>query len=696
MDESKTNRLINEKSQYLLQHAHNPVDWFPWGMEAFSRAKELDRPVFLSIGYSTCHWCHVMERESFEDIEVAELMNNSFISVKVDREERPDIDHVYMSVCQIMTGHGGWPLTVILTPDKKPFFCGTYFPKESKYGRIGLKNLIAQINDVWKEKRSEVFESADKITEYLEEISNTKAGEYLDPGVLDNLFDSFEQRFDAKFGGFSQSPKFPSPQNFLFLLKYWRDSGRHLALEMTVKTLTEMRKGGIWDHIGFGFHRYSTDRQWLLPHFEKMLYDQAMLLSAYTETYSATREERWKQTAYEISGYLIRDMYSPEGAFYSAEDADSEGAEGKFYIWSEQEIDSILNKEDSDLFKLLFNIKTEGNFQEEATGAATAANIPHLIKTIQEYSLEYGLDESRINEKTSEIFARLYGIRKSRVAPLKDTKILTDWNGMTITSFAKAAAVFSDKNLKQIAEKSVKFILENMVTADGMLIHTGVINGNRIPAVLDDYTWMIRALISVYELTFNPAYLEKAISLQKMQDAEFLDSENGGYFHVSSQGEKILLRKKEIYDGAYPCGNSVALMNLIFLWKITGDISYRDAIEKHVAFFSEVISKSPSAFVYSLLAFSHYVEDGSNIVIAGDSVESSMKILSELHTIYSPGAVFTLLNPENTKELTKLIPHLADIKLPENSNKFYFCRDFACSLPTEDIEIVIKELRREK
>ncbi|MBK5102026.1 MAG: thioredoxin domain-containing protein, partial [Desulfobacteraceae bacterium] len=385
---SRPNRLIEEKSPYLLQHAHNPVDWYPWGDEAFKRAEEEDKPIFLSIGYSTCHWCHVMEKESFEDSEVAKLMNDTFISIKVDREERPDLDNFYMTVCQILTGSGGWPLNIVMTPDKKPFFAATYIPKESRFGRTGIMKLVPRIKEIWLGRRSEVLNSAAKIIEALKGMEKGSAGADIDSAVLKKAYQELVTRFDKEYGGFSDAPKFPTPHNFLFLLRYWRRFKDEVALEMVEKTLQAMRQGGIYDQVGYGFHRYSTDKEWLLPHFEKMLYDQALLAMAYLETFQATGNENYGSAAREIFAYVMRDMTSPEGGFYSAEDADSEGVEGKFYLWKEQEILQILEKKDADLIIRVFNVERMGNFKEETTGKKRGANILHLKKPLSQIASE--------------------------------------------------------------------------------------------------------------------------------------------------------------------------------------------------------------------------------------------------------------------------------------------------------------------
>ncbi len=442
---SKPNRLINETSPYLLQHSNNPVDWYPWCDEAFQKAADEDKPVFLSIGYSTCHWCHVMEKESFEDEEVADLMNNVFVSIKVDREERPDIDHIYMMVCQMMTGSGGWPLSIIMTPDRKPFFAGTYFPKENRYGRIGFKELIRSIDNVWKTKRNDIIESADDITNYLKQIYRKDSAANITEEIVDKAFDHFAKRFDDQYGGFGSSPKFPSPHNLMFLLRYWKKTGNQLALEMVTKTLTNMRMGGIYDHVGFGFHRYSTDKEWLVPHFEKMLYDQAMLIIIYSEAYTATGNCEFNKTAEEIIEYLLRDMDADNGGFYSAEDADSEGEEGKFYVWTKSELLDILGTEDADFATRLFNTTETGNFLEESTKKYNGTNILHLKKPLMNLSEDLGITYDELNLKIESIRKKLYDYRKNRILPFKDDKILLDWNALMIAALSIAGRSFNNK-----------------------------------------------------------------------------------------------------------------------------------------------------------------------------------------------------------------------------------------------------------
>ena len=455
MKERNPNRLINELSPYLLQHAYNPVDWYPWGEEAFKKAELENKPIFLSIGYSTCHWCHVMERESFEDEEVASLMNEIFVSIKVDREERPDIDHVYMTACQLMTGNGGWPLSIVMTPNKKPFFSGTYFPKENRYGQIGFKDLIKNIHRLWNEKRIEIDENAEMISDYLNHPHHRKTEIELNEDILKRAYSYFDNKFDQLNGGFGDAPKFPTPHNLMFLLRYWKRFNESGALEMVVKTLRQMRKGGIYDHVGFGFHRYSTDKQWLVPHFEKMLYDQALLIYLYTEAYLASGASEFKTTVEDNIKYVLRDMTSLEngGGFYSAEDADSGGEEGKFYVWTKDEIFNALDKNEAEIFCDYYNITDKGNFLDESTRTLTGQNIPHIVSNSDEIINKYKIDPADFMRKIKETTNKLYAERNKRMHPLKDDKILTDWNGLMIAALSFAGRSLNNIKYIEAAEK---------------------------------------------------------------------------------------------------------------------------------------------------------------------------------------------------------------------------------------------------
>ncbi len=479
----------------------NPVDWYPWCEEAFEKAKSEDKPVFLSIGYSTCHWCHVMAHESFEDKRVAELMNDAFISVKVDREERPDIDGIYMTVCQMVTSGGGWPLTIIMTPDKKPFFAGTYFPKRNRFGRSGLMEIIPQIKNYWINKREEILKSAEEISFALTKATIAKSGNDLTIEILDKAFTDFKNRFDSKFGGFGHAPKFPTPHNLLLLLRCWKRTSNNEALEMVTKTLTEMRKGGIYDHIGYGFHRYSTDEQWLVPHFEKMLYDQALLIMAYAEEYQVTKNELFKRTAEEIIEYVLRDLTSPEGGFFSAEDADSEGEEGKFYLWDENELESILGT-DFLVVKKIFNTDKGGNWVDPMLGGAPGTNILHLQKSLEEISAETGIPAEELRNKIENARKKLFEVREKRIHPYKDDKILTDWNGLMISALSKAAQVFNEKKYSEAAEKAVTFIQNNLFPQNLKLLHRFREGDAGLSAHIDDYAFLTAGLLDLYEASF--------------------------------------------------------------------------------------------------------------------------------------------------------------------------------------------------
>ncbi|MDQ7785669.1 MAG: thioredoxin domain-containing protein, partial [Desulfomonilaceae bacterium] len=507
------NRLLNEKSPYLLQHAYNPVDWYPWGPEAFEKARTEQKPIFLSIGYSTCHWCHVMEHESFENEETAALMNGTFVSIKVDREERPDLDHLYMSVAQMMTGRGGWPLNVIMTPDKRPFFAGTYFPKESRFGRIGMDDLCNRIAELWSTRRDEVLQSAGKIVSAIRQVPDEQPGEAPDKSVLESAFRQLSQRFDPRRGGFGEAPKFPTPHNMLFLLRYWKRTGDSSALHMVEKTLEALRRGGVYDHVGFGFHRYSTDAEWLVPHFEKMLYDQAMLATAYLEAYQATGNDLYGRTADEIFTYVLRDMTSPQGGFYSAEDADSEGEEGKFYVWTLEEVRRILDDEEAEAVTEAFSLTADGNFREEATGRITGANIPHMRKSLDQVARTLDIPVEHARDLVERARRKLFEAREKRIHPHKDDKILTDWNGLMIAALAKGARVLGKPEYARAAAQAADFILGTLRSGDGRLLHRYRDGEAGLPAHVDDYAFFIWGLLELYEASFEVKYLKTALDL---------------------------------------------------------------------------------------------------------------------------------------------------------------------------------------
>jgi uncharacterized protein YyaL (SSP411 family) len=509
-DKGHRNRLQFEKSPYLLQHAGNPVDWYPWGSAAFEAAAREDKPIFLSIGYSTCHWCHVMERESFEDPQVAALLNEAFICIKVDREERPDIDNIYMAVCQVVTGGGGWPLTVLLAPDKTPFYAATYIPKEGRYGHIGLVDLVPQVRQLWNTRREEVTAAGQQHMERLRQFIRTPEGSGLDEATLGEAFKNFVSRFDKSHGGFGNAPKFPTPHNLNFLLRYGKRTKNSLALAMVERTLKAMRRGGIYDHIGFGFHRYSTDQSWLVPHFEKMLYDQALLALAYLEAFQATGNAEYADTAREIFTYVLRDMTDPEGPFYSAEDADSEGVEGRFYVWSEREIRNLLNTGTADLVIRWFQIRPEGNWVDATGHGDAGSNILHLKKEIVDLAVETGPTPESLQAELERARQLLFAVREKRVRPLKDDKVLTDWNGLMIAALTRGSQVLGEPRYVEAAGKALLFVMNRMIGENGRLLHRYRDGEALIPANLDDYAFLVWGLIELYEATFDTRILAQA------------------------------------------------------------------------------------------------------------------------------------------------------------------------------------------
>ena len=677
------NRLAKESSPYLLQHKNNPVDWYPWGDEAFQKALELNRPIFLSIGYSTCHWCHVMEEESFEDEQVAQLLNDNFISIKVDREEKPEIDHLYMTVCQVMTGKGGWPLTIIMTPDKYPFFAGTYFPKKGRMGRPGMIELLPAISDAWVNKKDELIQSANQIKKYLIDSNNKELGDQLNQSILTNTNSQFINRYDKTHGGFGTKPKFPSPHNLIYLLRYHNMSGDKTSLLMVEKTLQEMRLGGIFDHVGFGFHRYSTDTEWILPHFEKMLYDQAMLTLAYTEAYQITNNQLYKDTAEEILYYVQRNMTDKRGGFYSAEDADSEGEEGLFYLWTIDEIKNILSNVESELLINTYGLNKEGNYDDEATGNRTEKNILYLKEPINNIELK-----NRLNQ----IIKKLYQARKKRIHPLKDDKILTDWNGLMIAAYAKAGVVFNSDDYTQQAEKSAQFILNNLTDNNGRLLKRYRDGNAGVDAHLDDYAFFIWGLLELYEATFNVTYLSEAIQLSNIMVDEFWDVTNGGFFLGSENSEKLIVRAKTGYDGAMPSGNSVAAMNCSKLNRITGETKWAEISDKIFITFSNEIQQTPSGYASMVNAFLFNTDNPKEIVIVGSGKDSdTISAIEKIKSEYVPNKVIIFKDTDD--ELNKLSP-LAKWTVTQETidekTTYYICQDFACKIPTTDLNLALK------
>jgi uncharacterized protein YyaL (SSP411 family) len=671
--ERKTNRLINEKSPYLLQHAYNPVDWYPWGNEAFEAAKMQDKPVFVSIGYSACHWCHVMEKESFDDDALAALMNEAFICVKVDREERPDLDSAYMRVCQIMGRNCGWPLNIIMTPEKTPFFATSYIPKKSRFGLAGMVDLIPQIVDIWKNRKSDLENLGEDIKHRIEILEKRILGKTLRKDDLDDAYKKHALSFDEENGGFGNAPKFPSPHKLLFLLRYWSRTKEKRALAMAEKTLRAMRLGGIFDQIGFGFHRYSTDVKWLVPHFEKMLYDQALLVLAYTESFQATGAGKFKVTAKEVLEYVLRDLISPEGGFYAAEDADSEGEEGKFYLWTEEEIRKTLSPEDADLAVRLFSVKSGGNYVE-AGRRQNGKNILHLAHSLEQVASESQLTVDELIGRLGKVCNSLFKAREKRVHPAKDYKILVDWNGLMIAALAKASSVFNEPIYLQAAINATGFIMNKMKDEKEMIYHRYAKGERAIEGFLDDYAFLVWGLLEVYEACFEMSYLQAAVELTNSMISRFWDDGEGGFYFTAKGLEDVVPRRKEVYDGALPSGNSVALLNMLRLALFTGDMKYGELINQMIRLFSEDVKNAPAAHTFMLLGVNFNIGPTYNVILVGDPQEDSMKnMLKALKNNYLPNKVVSLRHPSKADLSHKKIDGKATA---------YVCHRQTCMPPT--------------
>jgi len=669
-DTKKANRLIKEKSPYLLQHAYNPVNWFPWSDEAFEKAKSEDKPIFLSIGYSTCHWCHVMEKESFEDQEVAEVLNKYFIAIKVDREERPDIDHIYMEVCQALTGHGGWPLTIFMTPDKKPFFAGTYFPKNDRMGMSGLLSILNSVHEAWTKDRESLLKESEYIINAINEgddFFETDNDGKLTKDILDKAYFELKFAFDNFFGGFGSEPKFPTPHNLLFLLRYWYNTKEEYALTMVEKTLACMHKGGIYDHIGFGFSRYSTDKKWLVPHFEKMLYDNALLAIAYLEAYQATKKREYADIAEEIFTYVLRDMTSPEGGFYSAEDADSEGVEGKFYVWSVNEVKKVLGEHDGEKYCKYYDITPHGNFE--------GSNIPNLIK-------------GNIPDEDKPFIERcrkkLFAYREKRVHPHKDDKILASWNGLMIAAMAIGGRILGKDKYIKAAEKAAEFVLSKLISESGRLLARYRDGESAFLGYVDDYAFFIWGLIELYETTYKPVYLKHSLKLNDDLIKYFWDEKNGGLFYYGSDSEQLIARPKEVYDGATPSGNSVSTLNFLRLARLTGRSDLENKAYMQFETFGGNIKSFPSGHCFFLSAFLFANSKIKEVVIVGkDNLESS-NMINIIREEFRPFTL-SLFYSDAYSDLKDLAPFVENYKTIEGKTTAYICQDFTCQDPITDI-----------
>ena len=696
------NRLAGEQSPYLLQHKDNPVDWYPWGEEAFAKAQAEDKPVFLSIGYSTCHWCHVMEEESFEDAEVAAALNETFVPIKVDREERPDVDSIYMTVCQMISGRGGWPLTVLLTPDKKPFFAATYLHKHGRFGRMGMMDLIPRVQKLWTEQRDDLLGEADKITTTLRQAAGQAAtGEQLDAETLDDAYEQLADRFDPVHGGFGSAPKFPSPHNLLFLLRYAVRAGEEHAVQMVETTLDQMRLGGVFDHVGYGFHRYSTDRRWLLPHFEKMLYDQALLALAYTEAHQALGKPEYARTVHQIFDYVLRDLRDPAGGFHSAEDADSEIAPGKyeegaFYVWSIDEVRDVLSGDRADLVIDIYNLESDGNYADEATQKKTGKNILHLQASLAEVAAEQGMDEDMLRREIEAARTQLFEHREERPRPRLDDKVLTDWNGLMIAAMAKAARVLDAPAYAEAATEAASFMLDTMRDADGRLLHRYRNGDTAIRAHLDDYACLVWGLIELYQTTFEAEWLGEALRLTDELLDHHWDDDNGGFFLTADDTETLIVRQKEFYDGAMPSGNSVALYNLVRLGRMAERPDFEERAQRLVEMAAAQVQQQPTGFTGLLVGFDFALGPSQEVVIAGEpGAKDTVEMLQKIRSVYAPRKIVLLRQTDQDEPpITRYAPFTNEQRGMNGRATAYVCEHFQCEAPTTDPQAVLAALNR--
>jgi uncharacterized protein len=711
--ESKyTNRLANEKSPYLLQHAHNPVDWYPWGEEAFAKARKENKPIFLSVGYSTCHWCHVMERESFSDPKIAAYMNDHFVNIKVDREERPDVDRVYMTFVQATTGAGGWPMSVWLTPDLRPFVGGTYFPPKDAFGRPGFLTVLKRIANAWKDDEAKIRAHTDQIIDQLRNFAGerTNSNANLNVSILEDGLKQIKERFDSREGGFGPAPKFPRPSELLFLFseayRVGEDSreGKR-AIEMATFTLEKMASGGIHDHLGGGFHRYSVDDRWHVPHFEKMLYDQAQLVEAYLIAYQITGKAGFADVARDILDYVVRDMTSPEGAFYSAEDADSyiragfnEKAEGAFYLWTAKEIEEALGKPRAAEFGYVYGVESQGNTsgEDDPHGELRGKNVLFQRHTVAEAAKKFDVSEEEIQKRLDDSRKKLLELRTKRPRPHLDDKIITAWNGLMITALAKGYQVLGDERYLDAAKRSADFLRKNLYDPKKQTLIRAWRNGaTHIEGFAEDYAYLIRGLIDLYESSFDTAHLEWAITLQHKQDALFWDEKNGGYFSSTGKDPSILLRMKEDYDGAEPSPNTISALNLLRLSHLLGDSAWSERAERTLKRLAGQMQQAPLATPMGLVALDIYLSPAEQVVVVGrKDEENTRQMLKSLWGKFLPGAVWALIEDDASRSFfASQAEFYGSVQSIDEQATAYVCREFVCKLPTTDPAVFNQELK---
>jgi uncharacterized protein YyaL (SSP411 family) len=673
------------------------VAWYPWGEEALAKARDEDKPIFLSIGYSACHWCHVMEEESFMDPEVGELLNGSFVSILVDREERPDIDKLYGVAAELISGRRGWPQTIFLTPDLKPLYATSYLPKTSRFGQPGFVDTVRLIEDMWQTRRDYLLSTAEKVESALETIAGDRGGEQLQRDLVSQTYEQLEESFDVENSGFGDAPKFPVPHKLMFLLQYHKRTGNSSALQMVENALIAMRRGGIYDQVGFGFHRYSTDALWRLPHFEKMLYDQALLAIAYIEAYQVTEREEFANTAREIMTYVLRDMTAKTGGFFSSEDADSEGEEGRFYLWEWNELKEVLHDEELDVLARVYGLEESGNFVDPVAGKKTGMNVLHRSRPMDDIAEELGMDAGQLEESLEEIRKKLFDIRENREHPSRDDKILADWNGLMIAAFAKAARVFDDELYRNTAESAVSFILNEMVDDRGNLLHRYRDGDAAVQGFADDYAYMVWGLLELYETTFQVQHLEDALALQKRMIDLFWDDVGGGFYFSANNGEQLIVRQKEHHDGALPSGNSVAMYNLLKIGRLTVKPQYEEYAVRVGMPVSDAVKQHQLSYVHLMSALDFANGPSFELVIAGDKTASDTRsMIRAVHQRYLPHKVL-LLRPteEREPEIVKLAPYTRYHESLNGRAAAYVCENFSCKTPTSDIDLMLDWLNGE-
>lgn len=698
------NRLIREKSPYLLQHAFNPVDWYPWGEEAFEEARKDNKPIFLSIGYSTCYWCHVMEREVFENPNIARMMNEFFVNIKVDREERPDVDRVYMAAVQAMTGSGGWPMSVFLTPDLKPFFAATYIPPITQNGRMGFPELANRIHDLWLTQRDNIVQSSNELTSYLQRRAETGQVSPVGKELLTIGYVQFLQQYDTINGGFGGAPKFPRPVVFNFLLRYYARTGERSALEMTLTTLRMMAGGGMYDHLGGGFHRYSVDAVWRVPHFEKMLYDQAQLVNAYLEAYQITHDGFFAQVVREVLEYVLREMTEQEGGFYSAEDAEStvnpdrsqEKAEGAFYLWRKAEIEEILGKERGMIVNFYFGVEESGNTLYDPHGVFGDKNVLYIAHSLEETAEKFGKSIDEVRTIIDECKQRLFEVRETRPKPHLDDKIITSWNGLMISAFARAYQVLGDSRYLDAAEHAARFVTSTLYDESSRQLFRRFRDGEvRFDAHLEDYAFLVAGLLDLYEANFDVHWLQRAITLTEEQINRFYDGKDGGFWDTSGKDVSILIRTKEDYDGAEPTGNSIAVLNVLRIAHITENREWKKMAEKTLAFFSGRLKQIPHALPQMLVAVDFHLTKPKQIIIAGKKKsEDTVTLLHEVHGRYLPNRILLLADgAEGQGVLSSYNGFFESIVMRDGKATAYVCEDYVCALPVAEAGALSEQLR---